>query len=226
MGMFAPFGFKGKQQGNHPSTGVGGFPRQAQDCVSPDPSISGCGAAELTALLSGFSDSTARTSPERAGSVMVVIRMAPTICWGDANANAHGKKTTQVISPTACGALLVLAPPRSPRRTWWNPGKTLVKPWWNPGGTLVEPRWNPGGTQVEPRWNPGGTLVEPCWNPGGALVEPSWNLASGPPRSLSGLRPQSFPLLGEKNDTHIKTGQPAGCIGRLRPPPSSGSTRR
>ena len=30
---------------------------------------------------------------------------------------------------------LVLAPPRSPRRTSQN----LVEPWWNPGGTLVEP---------------------------------------------------------------------------------------
>ena len=37
---------------------------------------------------------------------------------------------------------------------------------------------------------PGGTLVEPWWNPGGTLVEPSWN--------LSGLRAQSFQLLGKK----------------------------
>ena len=46
---------------------------------------------------------------------------------------------------------LVLAPPRSPRRT--------------------------------------------SWNPRGTLVEPSWNLTQGrlgPPRSLSGLRPQSL----------------------------------
>ena len=33
--------------------------------------------------------------------------------------------------------------------------------------------------------------------PRGSLVEPSWNLTSGPP--LSGLRPQSFQLLGKKN---------------------------
>ena len=42
--------------------------------------------------------------------------------------------------------------------------------------------------------------MEPSWNPGGTLVEPSWNLTSGPPRpprSLSGLRPQSFQLLGK-----------------------------
>ena len=43
--------------------------------------------------------------------------------------------------------------------------------------------------------------MEPWWNPAKTLVEPSWNLTSGPPRpprSLSGLRPQSFQLLGEK----------------------------
>ena len=69
----------------------------------------------------------------------------------------------------------MLVPPRSPRRTSWNP----AEPWWKFGGTLVEPWWNPGGTLV---------------------VEPSWNLTSGPPRttrSLSGLRPQSFQLLGK-----------------------------
>ena len=58
---------------------------------------------------------------------------------------------------------------------WWNPGGTLVEPWWNPGGTLVEPWWNPRGTSPQGR--------------------------PGPPRSLSGLRPQSFQLLGNKNDT-------------------------
>ena len=59
----------------------------------------------------------------------------------------------------------MLPPPRSPRRTSWNPRGTL-------GGSLVEPWWNPRGTlpQGRPR----------------------------PPRSLSGLRPQSFQLLGEK----------------------------
>ena len=72
-----------------------------------------------------------------------------------------------------------------PRRNWWNPGGTLVRSttgWWNPGGNLVEPSWNPDGT-------PGATLVEPCGT-----------LAQGrpkPPRSLSGLRPQSFQLLGK-----------------------------
>ena len=67
--------------------------------------------------------------------------------------------------------------PRPPRpcRTWWNPGGTLVEPWWNLGGTLGEPWWNPW-------WNPGGTL-------GQGRPEP--------PRSLSGLRPQSFQLLGK-----------------------------
>ena len=61
---------------------------------------------------------------------------------------------------------VVLAPRRSPRRTSWNPRGTLVERWWNPGGTLVEPLWNPRGTL-----------------PQGRPV---------PPRSLSGLRPQSF----------------------------------
>ena len=55
-----------------------------------------------------------------------------------------------------------------------------------PGGT----RWNP----VEPWWNPVGTLVEPWWNPRGTLPQGR----PGPPRSLAGLRPQSFRLLGKK----------------------------
>ena len=75
---------------------------------------------------------------------------------------------------------LVLAPPRSPRRTSWNPR-----------GTLVELSWNPGA----PWWNPGGTLVEPWWNPCRTLPQ----VRPGPPRNLSGLRPQSFQLLGKKN---------------------------
>ena len=99
------------------------------------------------------------------------------------------------------------------------PRETLVKPWWNPGGTLVEPAPDhpaalaePRGTLVEPWWNhwwnpprttpqPLQNLVEPWRNLGGTLVEPWWNLTSGPPRttpSLSGLRPLSFQLLGEK----------------------------
>ena len=44
------------------------------------------------------------------------------------------------------------------------------------------------------QWNPGGTLVEPWWNPRGTLPQNR----PGPPRSLSGLRPQSFQLLGKK----------------------------
>ena len=76
--------------------------------------------------------------------------------------------------------------PRPPRclEPWWNP---VVEPWWNPGGTLVEPWWSPGGTLVEPWWNP-------WWNPGGTLAQGR----PEPPRSLSGLRPQSFQLLGGK----------------------------
>ena len=41
---------------------------------------------------------------------------------------------------------------------------------------------------------PRGTLAEPLWNPGGTLPQGR----PGPPWSLSGLRPQSFQLLGEK----------------------------
>ena len=58
-------------------------------------------------------------------------------------------------------------PPRSPCRTWWNSGGTLVEPWWNPRGTLPQRR-------------------------------------PGPPQSLSGLRPQSFQLLGKKHNNGDK----------------------
>ena len=67
----------------------------------------------------------------------------------------------------------MLAPPRSPRRTLWNP--------------------------VEPSWNPRGTLVEPWWNSGGTLVELRGTIPQGRPGS--GLRPQSFQLLGKRKKT-------------------------
>ena len=54
-------------------------------------------------------------------------------------------------------------------RTTPQPWQNLVESWWSPGGTLADPR---------------GTL--PQGRP-------------GPPRSLSGLRPQSFQLLGKKS---------------------------
>ena len=92
-----------------------------------------------------------------------------------------------MISPAACGVLF------SARTTPHHPAALA-----EPRGTLVEPWWNPGGTLVEPWWNPGGTLVEPWWNPRGTLAQGR----PGPPRSLSGLRPQSFQLLG-KNKTHV-----------------------
>ena len=60
----------------------------------------------------------------------------------------------------------------------------------NHPAALAEPR----GNLVEPWWNPGGTLVEPWWNPRGTLPQGR----PGPPRSLSGLRPPSFQLLGGK----------------------------
>ena len=52
----------------------------------------------------------------------------------------------------------------------------------------------PSENLVEPLWSPDGTLVEPWWNPRGTLPQGR----PGPPRSLSGLRPQSFQLLGKK----------------------------
>ena len=113
---------------------------------------------------------------------------------------------------------------------WWRPGGTLVEPWWNPGGTW----WNPRETLPQPRTTPqpsqnlvepGGTLVEPLWpylKPPGTTPQPSkklvevvgpwWNSRGtlpqgrpGPPRSLSGMRPQSFQLLGKKE--HNKEGK-------------------
>ena len=97
--------------------------------------------------------------------------------------------------PAAGGTLVepggtLPGPPRSLRRTWWNPAETLVEPYLHPaalaepgGGTLVEPYLKPPRTTpqpsqnlVEPCWNPGGTLPRSprrtWWNPGGILVEP------------------------------------------------------
>ena len=100
------------------------------------------------------------------------------------------------------------------------PGGILVEPTSNHpqpshGGTLVQNLVNPGGTTpdhsqpsqnlVEP------TLVKPCLKPPQTtpnLVERSWNPRGtfnqgrpGPPRTLSGLRPQSFQLLGKKQNS-------------------------
>ena len=107
---------------------------------------------------------------------------------------------------------------------WWNPGGTLVEP--SPQGRPEPPRSLSGlrpqsfqllGNNIKlssgdipnsmrcsfsvltprkPRrtwWNPGGTLVEPSWRPRGTLPQGR----PEPPRSLSGLRPQSFQLLGD-----------------------------
>ena len=81
-------------------------------------------------------------------------------------------------------------PPRSPRRTWWNSGGTLVgtlpqttpdhpAALAEPGGTLVEPSRNLTSNHPRPSRSPCRT-----WNCRGTLV--SWNLTSnhpGPPRS-------------------------------------------
>ena len=63
-------------------------------------------------------------------------------------------------------------------------------------GALFSARPTPQSLQnlVEPWWNPGGTLVQPWCNPRGTLPQGR----PGPPRSLSGLRPQSFQLFGKK----------------------------
>ena len=78
-------------------------------------------------------------------------------------------------------------------RTTPQPSQNLVEPWWNPGGTLVEPSWNPRGTL-----------------PQGRTV---------PPWSLSGLRPQSFQLLGKNCLPLVRKGSRASA-----PAPSPGQT--
>ena len=143
----------------------------------------------------------------------------------------------------------LVEPYLKPPRTTLQPG-TLVEPWRNPretflkpaaleeiGGTLVEPSWNLTSNHPRPPhpcrtwWNPGGTLVEPWWNPGGTLVKPWWNpwwnpggtLAQGrpePPRSLSGLRPQSFQLLGGKKEEEKKHGGLGVCRLKKRRDPT------
>ena len=90
-----------------------------------------------------------------------------------------------------------LAEPGETLGNCWNPGGTLVEPYLKPPRTTLQPWWNPRGTlpqttQTTP--NPGRTLVEPWWNPGGTLAQGR----PEPPQSLSGLRPQSFQLLGKK----------------------------
>ena len=59
--------------------------------------------------------------------------------------------------------------------------QTTLQPsqcWWKFCGILIEPGpWNLRGTSVEPWWKPRGTLPQGC---------------PGPPRSLSGLRPQKL----------------------------------
>ena len=77
--------------------------------------------------------------------------------------------------------------PRSPRRTSWDPARTvlewnltlqnLVEFWWNSHGTLPQTSsdrwWNPGETLEEPSWNLPRTTPHPrrnWWNPGGTLV--------------------------------------------------------
>ena len=75
-------------------------------------------------------------------------------------------------------------------------------------------------TTLQPSQN----LVEPSWNPGGTLVEP--HLRAGPPRSLSGLRPQSFQLgstpknneapMSRPEELALMAGDPASCISMAR----------
>ena len=111
---------------------------------------------------------------------------------------------TFMVEPSwnPCGTLVepYLKALEEPRGTllepwWWNLHGTLpCRTWWNPGGTLVEPWWNPGGTR--------GTLVEPHLKPPRTTPQPLQICQGrpGPPRSLSGLRPQSFQLLGKNTE--------------------------
>ena len=55
------------------------------------------------------------------------------------------KKTAQVRSPTACGALCSA-------RTTPQPSQNLAEPSWNPGGTLVEPCLRAAPDHPEPIW--------------------------------------------------------------------------
>ena len=105
------------------------------------------------------------------------------------------------------GTLHHPGPPRSPRRTWWNPGGNFVEPSLKPPQTtpqpsqkMAEPWWNPRGTlpQATPDHpvalaEPGGSLVKPrspCrtrWNPGGTCVEPDLKPPRNPPQPSQNL---------------------------------------
>ena len=96
-----------------------------------------------------------------------------------------------------CGALCNLTS-GLPKTTPW-PSRNRVEPSKRPDRTLVE-------TWTEPSWN-----LTP--NPPRTTPQPSQNLVfhpratlpqgrPGPPRSQSGLRPQSFQLLGKNHLSH------------------------
>ena len=72
---------------------------------------------------------------------------------GMRNGMTPRRKTTRVISPTACRA------PFSARTTT-QPSQSLVEASWNPRGTLLKPWWNPRGTLVEPYLK---ATPEPIW---------------------------------------------------------------
>ena len=60
---------------------------------------------------------------------------------------------------------------------WWiccRPCRSPCRTWWNPGGTLVEPLWNLSSNHPAPPRSPRRTLPQ-------TLVEPSSNLASNHP---------------------------------------------
>ena len=124
-------------------------------------------------------------------------RVLKTIDFGFAYCNHGTLQNTSGTLPEPCGALwnpCAPGPSHSPRRTSWNP-ETLMEPYLKPPRTI--PRrtsWNPARTlAVEPSCNLTlQNLVEPWWNPRGTLPQGR----PGPPRSLFGLRSQSFQLLG------------------------------
>ena len=105
-------------------------------------------------------------------------------------------------------------PPRSPGGTLVKPGGTLVQPYLN-HGTLVEPWWSPRRTlpQTTPDHHPSPRrILWNWWNPHRILVEPHLGGRPGPPRSLSGLRTQSFQLLGEKKKNNMAQGLLSGFL--------------
>ena len=108
--------------------------------------------------------------------------------------------TPPQTTPQPSKKLVEPKPPRTTPQALEEIGGNLVEPWWNPRGTLVESYFKSLRITPQPLRKHSGTLVEPWWNPRGTLPQGR----PGPPRSLSGLRPQSFQLLGRRKKTLVQ----------------------